>query len=134
MNNDEAVEVAKLQKSIGSYIGGLEPNSLVFEFTSEGTKSRLNLITVNPIHHQSFLFHTTEGYDKVDALNKMLEYVKNYKEKESSYTIQWSIRNQNDLQTSYFRAKNIFEAMNKLTFGRDVNSIIVYSIVLNPIS
>lgn len=134
MNNDQLVEIANLHKSIGSYIGGLEPDSLVFEIVNENNKVRLNLITVNPIHRQSFLFHTTIGHDQVDALTKMLEYVKSYKEKESSFTIQWSVRGQNDLQTSYFRAKNIFEAMNKLAFGRDLNSLIVYSIVLNPIS
>lgn len=134
MNNDELIEAARIQKEIGSYIGGLEPESLLYEFLSEGNKVRLNLVTVNPKHRQSFLFHSVEGHDNVDALNKMLDYVKNYKERESSYTVQWSIRGENDLQTSYFRAKNIFEALDKLIFGREPNSIIVYSIVLNPIS
>ncbi|MFN3342065.1 MAG: hypothetical protein ACK40M_05165, partial [Flavobacteriales bacterium] len=89
---------------------------------------------VNPRHRQSFLFHTVDGYDKVDALRKMLDYVRNYKERESSYTIQWSLRGETELHTSYFRAKNIFDALDKLTYGRDLNSIIVYSVVLNPIS
>lgn len=135
MNNNELVEIATLQKEIGTYIGGLEPESLLFEFSArDAGKIRLDLITVNPRHNQSFLFQTVEGYDKADALKKMLDYVKNYKERESSYTIQWSLRGGVELHTSYFRARNVFEALDKLTYGRDIHSIIVYSVVLNPIS
>jgi hypothetical protein len=134
MTNNAHLEIAALQKEIGSYIGGLEPDSLVFEFSGDSPKIKLDLITVNPRHRQSFLFHTVEGLDKVDALKKMLDYVKNYKERESSYTIQWSLRGETELHTSYFRARNIFEALDKLAYGRDMHSIIVYSAVLNPIS
>lgn len=135
MKNEDLIEIAALQKEIGSYIGGLGPESIVFEFSSkENGKMNLDLITVNPRHAQSFLFHSAEGYDKVDALRKMLDYVKNYKERESSFTIQWSLRGDSELHTSYFRARNIFEALDKLSYGRDMNSIIVYSAVLNPIS
>lgn len=134
MNNNDLIQIAEFQKEIGSYIGGLEPDSIVFEFSAIENKTRLDLVTVNPRHRQSFLFHTVDGYDKVDALRKMLDYVRNYKERESSYTIQWSLRGETELHTSYFRAKNIFDALDKLTYGRDLNSIIVYSVVLNPIS
>jgi hypothetical protein len=64
----------------------------------------------------------------------MLEYVENYKEAESSYTIQWSLKGENSLHTSYFRAKNILGALDKLYFERDPNSITVFSVMLNPIS
>jgi hypothetical protein len=135
MSPESLLEIARLQKEISNYIGGLEPDSVLFEYSGmEGNKTRLDLITVNPRHRQSFLFQTTEGYDKADALKKMLDYVKNYKDRESSYTVQWSLRGGSELHTSYFRARNIFDALDKLTFGRDMNSIIVYSVVLNPIS
>jgi hypothetical protein len=124
----------KLENEIRSYIGGLEYDSLQFEFNTVEGKTKLDVITINPVHKQRFLFHTVSGYDKEDALKKMLDYVKNYKERESSYTVQWSLRGENELHTSYFRAKNIWDALDKLTFGRDMNSIIVYSVVLNPIS
>lgn len=65
---------------------------------------------------------------------KMLEYVKNYKEKENSYTIQWVARDEHELHTSYFRAGNILEALEKLYYGRDRNTITVFSVVLNPVS
>lgn len=123
-----------LEDEIRSYIGGLEYNSLQFEYHMQEGKTKLDVITINPVHKQHFLFHTTLGYDREDALRKMLDYVKNYKERESSYTVQWSLRGQNELHTSYFRAKNIWDALDKLTYGRDMNSIIVYSVVLNPIS
>ena len=64
----------------------------------------------------------------------MLDYVKTHREKKNSYTIQWSMRNSNELHTSYFRAKDVLEAIEKLYFGRDANSLIIFSVVLNPIS
>jgi len=135
MTNDKNFEVARLQKEITKYIGGLSDASLIFDFHQlEDNRVKLDIITVNPIHRQSFLFQSVEGFDKVDALFKMLQYVQTYKEKDSSYTIQWSLRGQPDLHTSYFRAKNVWQALDKLTHGRDMNALTVYSVVLNPIS
>jgi hypothetical protein len=133
MTLDKNIEIANLQTEIGKYIG-MGANSLVFNFEENGPITILRLITVNPRHNQSFLFHTTEGLTKIDALKTMLDYVKNYKEAESSYTIQWTIRGENSLHISYFRAKNVLGALDKLFFDRDPNSIIVFSVMLNPIS
>jgi hypothetical protein len=133
MTLDKHIETANLQMEIGSYIG-LGQNSLVFHFDEEPNRVVLRLITANPRHNQSFLFHTTEGTSKVEALRLMLDYVKSYKEAESSYTIQWSLKGENQLQTSYFRAKNILGALDKLYYDRDPNSITVFSVTLNPLS
>jgi hypothetical protein len=134
MTRDKNLEIARLQKEIGAYIG-LGPDSLVFNFEepSEGTV-KLFVITLNPNHNQSFLFHQTSGSDKLDALRSMLEYMETYKERSSSYTIQWSLRGESSLQTSYFRAKNILEALDKLFYDRDPNAITVFSVMLNPIT
>lgn len=135
MTHDQHIEIARLQKEIKKYIGGLNDESLIFDYAqADANKVKLDLITVNPLHRQSFLFHSVEGFDKVDALFKMLKYVQTYKEKESSYTIQWTLRGEIELHTSYFRAKNVYDALDKLTYGRDMNALIVYSVVLNPIS
>ncbi len=134
MTQDLHVELAELQREIEGYIGGLESNSIVFQFSDVESGVKLDVVTVNPRHRQSFLFHSVNGYDKLDCLKKMLEYVKIYKEKASSYTIQWSLHGESDLQTSYFRAKNILEALDKLYYGRDMNAVTVFSVVLNPIS
>jgi hypothetical protein len=133
MTKDRNLEIARLQKEIGGYIG-MGQDSLVFNFEEDGKRTKLFVITLNPRHNQSFLFHATEGVDKVDALGNMLEYVKTYKERTSSYTIQWSARGDNNLQTSYFRAKNVLEALDKLFYDRDPNSITVFSVMLNPIT
>jgi hypothetical protein len=133
MTKDRNLEIARLQKEIASYIG-LGKDSLVFNFEKQGRRTKLHLITLNPRHNQSFLFHATEGSDQLDALREMLEYVKTYKERTSSYTIQWSARGDNGLQTSYFRAKNVVEALDKLFYDRDPNSITVFSVMLNPIT
>ena len=92
------------------------------------------IITINPRHNQAFLFHSETGSDKVEALKKMLTYVQSYKEKESSYTIQWVVKGDTELHTSYFRAGNILDVLQKLYYGRDMNTITVFSVVLNPIS
>ncbi|MFY8138421.1 MAG: hypothetical protein ACOVMR_09945 [Flavobacteriales bacterium] len=133
MTLDKNIEIANLQAEIGTYIG-LGQNSLIFNFEDQGRNFLLRLITANPRHNQSFLFHSCEGASQIEALKVMLEYVKNYKEAESSYTIQWSIKGENSLHTSYFRAKNILGALDKLYFERDPNSITVFSVMLNPIS
>jgi hypothetical protein len=127
------VESARIQKQIENHLG-LSGDSLLFEFRQMDNKVRLDLITVNPRHLQSFLFHTETGYDKVDVLRKMLVYVQSYKEKESPYTVQWMARGDKELNTSYFRARNMYEALDKLYFGRDMNTITVFSVVLNPVS
>lgn len=135
MTRDKNLETAKLQKEISDHIG-VGRDSLVFNFEETGQRKRVKLflITINPRHDQSFLFHSTEGSDKLDALRTMLQYVRTYKERESSYTIQWTMRGENQLQTSYFHARNVLDALDKLYYDRDPNSIVVFSVILNPIT
>ena len=127
------VEAARIQQEVKNYLG-LRTSDLVFEYSSLDGKIKLDLITINPRHNQAFLFHSETGTDKLDALRKMLDYVQNYKEKENSYTIQWVTKSDKELHTSYFRAGNIMDALQKLYYGRDMNTITVFSVVLNPIS
>ena len=126
-------EAARLQREIQHYLG-LEPAQVRFELRELEGQTRLDLVTVNPRHQQSFLFRYETGRDEVEALQKMLDYVKSFREKESSYTLQWRTRGDRELQTSYFRAHNVYEALDKLYFGRDLNAITVFSVVLNPSS
>ncbi len=127
------IEAARMQKEIKDYLS-LKSADLVFEYSTVEGKVRLDLITINPRHNQSFLFHYEIGTDKLDAIKKMHAYVQNYKEKENSYTIQWVAKNDTELHTSYFRAGNITDALQKLYYGRDMNTITVFSVVLNPVS
>lgn len=127
------VEAARIQQEIKDYLG-LRTSDLVFEYSALDGKVKLDLITINPRHNQAFLFHSETGTDKVEALKKMLLYVQNYKEKENSYTIQWVVKGGKELHTSYFKAGNIMDALQKLYYGRDMNTITVFSVVLNPIS
>jgi hypothetical protein len=127
------VEAARIQQEIKDYLG-LRTSDIVFEYTTLDGKVRLDLITINPRHNQAFLFHSESGSDKIEALKKMFNYVQNYKEKENSYTIQWVMKGGTELHTSYFKAGNIMDALQKLYYGRDMNTITVFSVVLNPIS
>jgi hypothetical protein len=130
---DIHVESARIQREIKSFLN-LRSSELIFEYSTFEGKTKLDLITINPRHNQSFLFHSELGYDKIDALKKMQEYVKNYREQESSYTIQWIAKGEKELHTSYFRAKDVLDCLDKLYYGRDRNTITVFSVVLNPVS
>lgn len=127
------LEISKRQKEIENYLS-LGSTDMIFEYSDSGDGTRLNVITVNPRHSQSFLFHSVDGFNKIDALNKMLDYVRTYKDKMNSYTIQWSVKGENELHTSYFRAKDIPEAIDKLHYGRDPNILTIFSVVMNPVS
>ncbi|WP_022826103.1 hypothetical protein [Hymenobacter norwichensis] len=131
--SDIHVESARIQQQIERHLG-MGQGSLLFEFRQLDGQTRLDLITVNPRHQQSFLFRYEVGYDRLDVLRKMLVYVQRYRDTESSYTIQWRARGEKELQTSYFRAHNAYEALDKLYYGRDLNIITVFSVVLNPSS
>lgn len=131
--SDIHVEAARIQKEIKGYLG-LRSNALIFEYSQVDGNIKLDLITINPRHNQSFLFHSEMGSDKVDALRKMKLYIENYREKESPYTIQWLAKGQQELQTSYFHASNVYDALDKLYYGRDMNTITVFSVVLNPVA
>ena len=126
-------DAARLQREIEQHLG-LDPAQLRFEFRELDGLTRLDLITVNPRHQQSFLFRYETGRDQVECLQKMLAYVRRFRDTESSYTLQWRARGDKELNTSYFRAHNAYEALDKLYFGRDLNTITVFSVVLNPSS
>lgn len=127
------LKISKTQKEIEKYLS-LGSTDMIFDYQETGDGVRLDMVTVNPRHNQSFLFHSVTGYNKIDALNQMLDYVHTYREKKNSYTIQWSVKGENELHTSYFRAKDIPEAIDKLQYGRDPNSMTIFSVVLNPLS
>lgn len=113
---------------------GLTREQLVFSFKQVEGITILDLITHNPRHNQSFLFHTVKAINKEEAYEKMLEYIQEHIQKDSSYTLQWVKIGDNNLQTSYFRAKDIYELLDKFYFERDINSYRVFSISLNPVS
>ena len=133
MTLDKNIELNNLQSEIEEYIG-LGKHRLVYNYSEVEGKIQLHLITINPRHNQSFLFHVSEGLDKVDATKHMLEYVEAYKDRDSSYTIQWKLNNETTLHTSYFSAKNILSALDKLYYDRDPNGITVFSVTMNPVA
>jgi hypothetical protein len=130
---DQNVEVARYQKDIATRLG-VDSQNLIFNYKQKNETVRLDLVTVNPKHEQSFLFQTITGTDKIDALKKMLEYVIEHYYNENSLTIQWIKIGENMLHTSYFRAQNMYEALDKFYYGRDMGSYKIFSITLNPVS
>lgn len=131
LQQDLHVEISKYQNKISSILG-LNPDQLLFEFSSFEGKTRLDLITVNQRHNQSFLFRYEVGFDKIDVLSKILNYVEHVKDEEDSFTIQWMKKGDKEIETSYFRGRNIHDALDKFHYGRDLNTITIFSIILNP--
>jgi hypothetical protein len=131
MGNDQALE--QVESKIGEILG-LGKDHLVFSYKVVNEVTQLDIITFNPRHSQSFLFHSVKALDKLEAANKVWEYVNKHYQKEDSYTLQWIKIGEQNLHTSYFRAKNIYEVLDKFYFERDVNSYRIYSISLNPLS
>ena len=130
---DPNIEIARIQKSISKWME-LPLDKLVFDYTREGDIINLNLITINPRHDETFLFHTTQGADKLSALQQMLEYVEMKHAKKQSYTVQWAQKGTADLQTSYFRARSMYEVLDKFFHGRNAEEYTVFSVQLNPIA
>lgn len=126
-------EKTVIQSKIGRYIS-IGKENIHFNVQKKRGTVILRLITFNPIHNQSFLFHSVQSESEMEAYREMLRYVQYHKEEESSYTIQWSLLGENKLYTSYFRANTILGALDKLYFDRDPNTINVFSVMLNPIS
>ena len=118
--NDPNIEIARLQKEIITRLGIGQENA-IFNFKQKNDLVRFDLVTINARHEQSFLFHTVTGTDKIDALKKMLEYIDDHYATESSMTIQWIKIGDNKLHTSYFRARNMYEALDKFYYERDRN-------------
>lgn len=130
---DQNVEIARYQKEISARLG-IDADNLIFNYKEKNDTVRLDLVTVNPKHDQSFLFQTSTGTDKIDALKKMLEYIEQHYPLASSMTIQWIKLGDNKLHTSYFRAQNMYEALDKFYYGRDMSQYKIFSITLNPVS
>lgn len=130
---DLNIETARLQKEISTRLA-MPLDNLVFDFSHEGEQTRLDLITINPRHDQSFLFHSISGESKVHALERMLEYVSQKLRQERSYTVQWVKKGETELQTSYFRASDMADVLKKFAYGRNIEDYVIFSITLNPMA
>ena len=133
VETDKVIEIARLQKEVMKQLG-LKQDNIIFNYKDKENIVRLDLITINPKHDQSFLFHSTKGIDQVESLQKMLDYVINRYQNDDSYTIQWLKTGDDELQTSYFRGKNMYEALDKFYYGRDLSSHKIFSVTLNPVA
>lgn len=129
---DPNIEMARLQREISRKLE-LPLDNLVFDYTQAGDRVKLELITINPKHDQSFLFHAVSADDKLTAMRELLDYVVQTFRKEQSYTVQWAKKG-GELHTSYFRARDMFEVLEKFYHGRIKDDYLVFNITLNPIA
>lgn len=132
-STDENIKVANLQQDIINHLGIAQQNA-VFNYKEKDGQIVLDLVTINPKHDQSFLFQSINGTNKSDSLSRMLAYIKSNFEKENTYTMQWLKIGENELHTSYFRAANMYQVLDKFAYNRDLNQYKIFSINLNPMS
>jgi hypothetical protein len=122
-----------LQTEIADMLG-MDTEHLRFEYEGNEQEGILKLVTINPRHKQSFLFHELQGFGELDATHKMVDYVRSHRQSKNSYTIQWALREDSELHTSYFRGKHVYEVLDKFYYGKDITTTIIFSISLNPIA
>lgn len=132
-SNEQVVQTARLQQEVMERLG-LKQENIVFNYNEQDHLVHLEVITINPKHNQSFLFRKEDGISRMDALKKLIDYLDTTFQSENSYTIQWVKVGDSELHTSYFRAKNMQEVLDKFSYGRDINKYNIFSISLNPIS
>jgi hypothetical protein len=130
---DPNIEIARLQKDISRKLD-LPMDKLVFNYLQQPSGVRFELITINPRHDQSFLFHTVDAPTRIAALEQMVEYITLNFRKEQSYTVQWAQKGSGEFHTSYFRARDLYEVLDKFYHGRDRDQYTVFSVTLNPIA
>lgn len=133
IHTDWAKDAENLRREIEGYFNA-DLTTLDFDFIQNEDQVILHLFTISAKHKQRFLFYSVSGKTKIEALVAMLAYVREESKFENTYTIQWSVKGENALHTSYFRAADIFQALDKFSFGIDKNSMLVFSVTLNPIS
>lgn len=132
-STDPHITVARLQQEISQKLN-LNLEHLIFNYTALPEGVRLELITVNPKHDQSFLYHSTEAPSKEEALRRMSDYVIKNNQAKNSFTVQWTQKGIGELHTSYFRARDIYEVLEKFYHGQEKGDFTIFSITLNPIA
>jgi len=137
MNNikqtSEQIEIQRIEETIRGFFDYAD-SELAFESAVEGDVFKLALFTSNPRHNQRFLFHKTSGATVLQAHRDMLEYIRDHRDAEQSFTIQWRASGASELHTSYFSAHHVLHAIDKFFEGRDLHAVTVYSVMLNPLS
>ena len=72
----------------------------------------------------------------VIILEEMLDFIEQRRERVLTYMIEWNFKNQKNklkhdkAKISYFKGNNIEEALIKLYYGKDKNTIIIYNVKL----
>jgi len=123
----------RLLHDLRGYFGYAE-DQLEFVWSEQDGIHEVSLFTYNPRHTHRFLFHTSTGSSRIQALQALLDYTQDHRDRELSYTVQWRVAGESELHTSYFSAGNILMALDKFFAGRDPHTVQVYSVMLNPVS
>lgn len=97
-------------------------------------EEEVRAMTFNPKTNESFLMFKATGVSEIKALENILDYVKNHRVTYYSHTILWSNKRDNMMNTSYFYAKDAFEALSKFYHGKNREDYNVFEVKMNPLS
>ena len=99
----------------------------------------LKLVTYNPSHKTHFLLHSLKSDTKLDALEKMYNYMfqikKSMANKQNSlmtYSIEWYNVATKKTTWSHFYGSSIEEIMSKFYYGKTSSDYTIFKIKLNP--
>ena len=98
--NSENTE--RIENEIKGYFGTHQ-----VEFIEEKKEGVIEvaLVTTNAQHGQKFLFHKSKGAYRQQALEALLDYIRE-QAKECTYTIQWRAINEKELHLLFLRSQH----------------------------
>lgn len=132
LNAEETLKALELEKDIRALLGQDSSHQVNFNYYEKNGHVGLHIETINPRYNQMFLFHSEEGLNKLDVLQRAHEYTRTHHDRCDSYTIQWSASGEQGVRTSYFHGRSMEEVLAKFSYGRDRNKTTIFLISLNP--
>lgn len=114
----------------------IKPELLIYEFKQDKQqKHRLELVTISPNTHKTrFLFHATVADTPGAALDAMFEYVTKHHQQQDTWQVRWHNPSNKNIEVSWFRASNIFEALQKFYHDKEIAEYKIYEVSLRPYS
>lgn len=124
-----SVEKYKLESEIRELIFDDNRNSAHFEYSDHGHLGvNVKLVTLNKKTNATFLLTEMVSTTEIEALQNILKYLS--EDRYHSFTIKWYEKGipTDRPNKSKFRAQNIIAAIEKFYYGRNKDSLVIYSI------
>lgn len=140
-NNSLKEQRIKLESQIITMVFNDNRNTVHFDYhvniDSARENIRLDLYTKNARHDAIFLMHQTRGDSSIDALNRMITYLKDHHQarEKNSYTVYWrsKVDANSAEKSSYFFEYSEAEVRRKFFYNKKEEDFDI-RIVQNPMA